>query len=155
MRAESFGEPGQRTFRVIARTGEGSVSLWLEKQQLAMLGSALEDLLSRTPSDFDATPGDGGASGFVGELEVRVGSLAVGFDPEAGDFSLEAGDFTSALGLSSVSLRAGRDQVESLERDISEIVARSRPRCPLCGQPLTDGPHFCPESNGHATVSEA
>lgn len=155
VRAESFGEPGQRTFRVLARAGAGTVSLWLEKQQLAMLGSALEDVLSRTPQLSDATEAPTASSGFVGDLEVRVGSLAVGFDAAGGGFSLEASDFTSALGLKSIALTARRDQFMALEQEISSIVSQSRPRCPLCGQPLTAGPHFCPESNGHARVGEA
>ena len=95
------------------------------------------------------------SSGFVGDLEVRVGSLAVGFDPDGAGFSLEAADFTSALGLSSIVLNARRDQFTSLEHEISEIVSQSRPRCPLCGQPLSADPHFCPESNGHARVGDA
>jgi uncharacterized repeat protein (TIGR03847 family) len=152
--AESFGEPGQRTFRLLAQTGAGTVSLWLEKQQLAMLGSALEDLLARTPEQYELPAAELETSGFVGDLEVRVGSLALGFDPEGDGFSLEAADFTSALGLSSISLRAQRDQLASLEQEISEIVSQSRPTCALCGQPLASGPHFCPESNGHARVGE-
>jgi uncharacterized repeat protein (TIGR03847 family) len=155
VRAESFGEPGQRTFRLLAQTGEGIVSLWLEKQQLAMLGAALEDLLGRTPHQQTGTVADPDSSGFVGELEVRVGSLAVGFDPEGAGFSLEAADFTSALGLNSIVLNARREQFAQLEHEISEIVSQSRPRCPLCGQPLTSDSHFCPESNGHARVGEA
>lgn len=155
VRAESFGEPGQRTFRLLARAGEGSVSLWLEKQQIAMLGAALTDLLERTPHQLEATVSDLASSGFVGELEVHVGSLAVGYDPDGAGFSLEASDFTSALGLSSIILNARRDQFASLEEEISQIVSQSRPRCPLCGQPLTADAHFCPESNGHARVGEA
>jgi uncharacterized repeat protein (TIGR03847 family) len=155
VKAESFGEPGQRTFRLLAQTGEGTVSLWLEKQQLAMLGAALEDLLERTLEQHVMPAAEAETSGFVGELEVRVGSLAVGFDPEGEGFSLEAADFTSALGLSSITIRARRDQFVSLEQEISEIVSQSRPRCALCGQPLTSGPHFCPESNGHARVGES
>lgn len=155
VRAESFGEPGQRTFRLLAQTGGGTVSLWLEKQQLAMLGAALEDLLGRTPHQQAVTVADPDRSGFVGELEVRVGSLAVGFDPDGAGFSLEAADFTSALGLNSIVLNARRDQFAQLEQEISAIVSQSRPRCPLCGQPLTSDPHFCPESNGHARVDEA
>lgn len=155
VRAESFGEPGQRTFRVLARVREGTISLWLEKQQLAMLGAALEDLLQRTPEHLDGVEREQAHSSFVGDLEVHVGSLAVGFDPEGAGFLLEAGDFTSALGLSSIRLNARREQFNALEQDISEIVSQSRPRCPLCGQPLTSGPHFCPESNGHAHVGES
>ncbi len=151
--AESFGEPGQRTFRVVAHTHQGTVSLWLEKQQLAALGSALTDLLERTPASVEYAGARTEASGIVGDLEVHVGTLALGYDANDGMFTLEASDFTSPFELTGIAIRVQREQIESLNSDIASIVSRSRPRCPLCGQPLTGGPHFCPESNGHATVA--
>jgi hypothetical protein len=36
--------------------------------------------------------------------------------------------------------------------EIDGIVAGSRPRCVLCGAPLTGEPHFCPQQNGHARL---
>ncbi|HEX6507149.1 MAG TPA: DUF3090 family protein, partial [Chloroflexota bacterium] len=137
LRAESFGEPGQRTFRVLAETGSGRVSLWLEKEQLVMLGTALDDLLERALSDNDMVRSAGQPADFVGELDVQVGSLALGYDAEGAAFSLEASEFTTAFELDSIGFLARRDQLEGIRDEISAIVSQSRPRCILCGQPLT------------------
>jgi uncharacterized repeat protein (TIGR03847 family) len=148
--AQSFGEPGQRTFRLLARTPEAQVSLWLEKEQLAMLGPALEELLVRVPASRGVHPKPAMAAVLQGDLEVRVGALAVGYDGERDSFTLEAGEFASPLSITAIHLLITRDQCGRVRDQIDEIVRSGRPRCPLCGRPLTGGPHFCPESNGHA-----
>jgi uncharacterized repeat protein (TIGR03847 family) len=153
--AESFGEPGQRTFRLHAQTAEGSVSLWLEKEQVAMLGSAIEELLDRVPDEYGLQPASAGSRAFVGDLEVKVGSLAIGYDPDHAAFSVEAGEFTSPFDLESISFLASRDHFSRMRDQIDQIVAASRPRCILCGRPLSGEPHFCPESNGHARTSQS
>ena len=43
--AESFGEPGHRTFRLRASTGPGEISIWLEKEQIVALGGAIAQIL--------------------------------------------------------------------------------------------------------------
>lgn len=97
---------------------------------------------------------DTGPSGtFVGELEVKVASLAIGYDHESHVFTLEAGDFESAFALAVIRFSAHREQFVEIRAQIEEIASGSRPRCPLCGTPLTGRAHFCPESNGHARVS--
>lgn len=147
--AESFGEPGQRTFRLLAETHDGTVSLWLEKEQIVMVGNAIEELLRRTPESHDhsLTLTEGA---FRGELEVRAGSLAIGYDPELDAYSIEASDFVTAFELASIAMLARRSDFEGLAEEIASIVAGSRPRCPLCHSPLAgQTPHFCPPSNGH------
>lgn len=150
--AESFGEPGQRTFRLLAETGEGSVSLWLEKEQVVMLGSAIDELLERVPSGDD--PAAPVAPTLIGEFEVRVGALSLGYNGEYNGFVLEATEFVAPFDFESIRLIASRRQLEHVSDQIDRIVAASRPRCPLCGTPLTGQPHFCPQSNGHARVTE-
>ena len=151
--AESFGEPGRRTFRMLARTTEGRVSLWLEKEQVVMLGSAITELLERVPTQRGNEPSASSSAGFVGELEVKVGSLEIGYDAAEDGFTVEASDFASPFELSSINLVATRDHLLQVREQIDQIVAASRPRCPLCGTPLTGEPHFCPESNGHARLA--
>lgn len=150
--AETFGEPGNRTFRLHVTTGEGRVSLWLEKEQLAILGSAIGELLDRVPEGSPAENVPDTESAFMGDLEVRVGSLSLGYDRERNAFALVAGDFESAFELTSISLLTTRNQVSAVREQVEKIVAAGRPRCPLCGRPLGSGPHFCPESNGHARL---
>jgi uncharacterized repeat protein (TIGR03847 family) len=152
---ESFGEPGSRTFRLLAATGEGRVSLWLEKEQIVMLGSAIESLLERVPEAEGNSPESPAPGALVGDLEVRVGSLSIGYDASLSGFTLEATDFTSEVAVSSISLTSSRRQLVGMAEQIRDIVAAGRPRCPLCGRAITDGRHFCPESNGHARVASS
>ncbi len=149
---ESFGEPGHRTFRIYAETAEGTLSLWLEKEQVVGLANALDELLARVSAPRGSHPRDAGRSTFLGDLEVKVATLAVGYDPEVEAFSLTGSEFLSDLPVERVSLLADRTQIEEIRDQSEEIVAAGRPRCVLCGAPLSGEPHFCPESNGHAPV---
>ena len=47
-----------------------------------------------------------------------------------------------------------QSQFRRLSEQIAGIVATGRPRCPMCGQPLSGRVHFCPPSNGHLTRAE-
>ena len=46
--AESFGQPGQRTFRLRVMSGHEAASLWLEKEHLIRLTLAIRQLLEQT-----------------------------------------------------------------------------------------------------------
>ena len=151
--AESFGEPGHRTFRLLARTEAGEVTFWLEKEQLVMLGSAVDEVLRRTPESRGNDPEADSLRAFRGEMELQVGALAVGFDAEHEGYTIEAGDLTGPFDLARITLLARREDFERLSREIADIVAAGRPRCVLCGTPLSGEPHFCPPSNGHAAVA--
>jgi uncharacterized repeat protein (TIGR03847 family) len=148
---ESFGEPGQRTFRIHVQKGSGTVSLWLEKYQVTLLGSAIEELLERVSASNRPASTDSGST-FLGELEVRAGELSLAYNEERNAFTLEAGEFESAFDLETITFQADRGQIEGVQGEIEKIVAASRPRCVLCGTPLTGEPHFCPGQNGHAKL---
>jgi uncharacterized repeat protein (TIGR03847 family) len=147
--AESFGEPGQRTFRLLASTVTGEVSCWLEKEQLVMVGSAIDEVLRRVPSSRGNEPASDTLRTFRGEMEVRVGALAIGFDADHEGYSVELSELSAPFDLARITFLARRQDFESLSSEIAEIVAAGRPRCVLCGTPLSGEPHFCPPSNGH------
>lgn len=150
---ESFGEPGQRTFRMLITTAEGELSVWLEKYQIALLAPALEELLAKTPVTEGEPVHDVGR--LRGELEVRAGALALGYDTENRAFQIEVSDLLEPpMSLESIDFLLGRAALESMLEDTREILAASRPRCPLCGTPLDGEPHFCPDSNGHSKTAQ-
>lgn len=153
--AESFGEPGSRTFRLLARTGSGEVALWLEKEQLVMVRSAIEEVLRRVPERRGSAPESDTLRSFRGEMDVRVGALAIGFDADHEGYTIEASDLSAPFDLDRITLLARRQDFESLLQEIAAIVAAGRPRCVLCGRPLTGEPHFCPPSNGHAALADS
>jgi uncharacterized repeat protein (TIGR03847 family) len=154
LEVESFGEPGRRTFRILANTGQGTVSLWIEKEQVVLLGAAIEELLQRIRPPSGISPQTGQSGTFIGDLEVRTASLTLAYDGGVDGFALAATDFLSQLPIESIELVASREQLTRLEAQVEDIVSASRPRCVLCGTPLTGEAHFCAESNGHASVGD-
>lgn len=153
LEAESFGEPGSRTFRVRATTGVGAVTLWLEKEQIVGLARAVTEVLERVDADGNESQPVPLDDRFSGELEVRVGVLAVGYNPSDAAFLLEATEFEPPLSFTHIDLTADRTQLQSMLAQLQTIVNAGRPRCVLCGMALSGEPHFCPPSNGHAHVA--
>jgi uncharacterized repeat protein (TIGR03847 family) len=169
LQAQSIGEPGQRTFRLLVESNEGGAAmLWLEKEQLQALGLAVEQLLAEPEGRLASTARavnqpDQASFPDSGALDVKVGRLALGQD----ESELETGPRYVLLAYDlettnpeeqdepsnppTFAVRATRDQLRALSRNIAEVVAAGRPRCPLCGEPVQrlDQPHGCVRSNGH------
>jgi uncharacterized repeat protein (TIGR03847 family) len=159
--AEAMGVPGQRTFRLMAMAEESSAQLWLEKEQLQALAEAIARMLleidaegggglhTSTPSGPNPKPPNFPVSP---EIEFQVGALGLRYDPQRDLIALEAFE-QDIPDDSPPSLRclATRQQMEALQTNSLEVVSAGRPRCPLCGSPLSEAgmPHFCPPTNGH------
>lgn len=154
--AESFGEPGQRTFRIKATTMSGELGLWLEKHQIVLLGAAIEQLLEETPDDFGRQPLPQRETAAVsGEVAARVANMTLAADRLENGFVIEARDLRDAtLAVEGIRFLASRSQLADIADQLTDIVAAGRPQCLLCGAPLSGEPHFCPPSNGHARVRE-
>jgi uncharacterized repeat protein (TIGR03847 family) len=152
--AEAFGEPGQRTFRLLTANETDLAALWMEKQQLALLGNAILEQLNRVKSlrSAEAATPDR-ARAFTGDasLEFRVAQMALGFDDRKGLFLLLAyatDDVDEAR--PTFSCQATPDQLRELAEQIEQVVAAGRPLCPLCGEPIDKTGHHCIRSNGHS-----
>lgn len=154
IQAEAIGVPGQRKFCLNVANSSDAATLWLEKEQLAALGRAIETQFSRlralranrdlpTPDPADAYTGEP-------RVELRVGQLALGFDERKGLFLLlvysvdDEDDERPSL-----SCEATPRQFEALAQEIARVVAAGRPICPLCGQPVDPQGHACARTNGH------
>lgn len=154
--AEAIGAPGQRRFRLAVQNEEASAALWLEKEQIAALGSALEQQLVRTggvrrraEESQDAAPPFPADPSF--DLQVR--QLALGYDDERQLFVLQIFVADSeAEERASFGCTVQRDQAHQLTREIEHLMQTGRPICQLCGAPM-EGIHVCPRSNGHAQVT--
>jgi len=155
LEAETFGEPGQRTFRIFTANEIEAASLWLEKQQLAALGRAVEEQISRLRAlrvTKTATTPDA-ALAYQGKaaLDFRIGQMALGFDERAGLFLLlvYAVDDQDE-DRPTFSCQATPDQLRALAEQIETVVVSGRPLCPLCGIPMDASGHACIRTNGHS-----
>jgi len=162
---EALGVPGQRTFRLLVAASGNNAQLWIEKEQLQALVEAIARMLAEIdmergqtvrptkepepnikPADFPPTP----------EIELFVGQLGMRYDAQRDIVALEAYDRNSPEEEIPV-LRCllDREQIEKLQQNGTEVISGGRPRCPLCGTPLsnTGMPHFCPPTNGHQKLT--
>ena len=166
--ADAVGEPGQRTFYLQAASGPDQVTLLVEKEQVRRLAESLQTWLPGLAADRPEDPGEAAAAE-AGQLalapplepDFRVGQLTLSYDPERDRVVIEATEFQAGedddegqgpAGLPdplTVRLFVTRAQLRVLARHGSEVVARGRPLCPLCGNPLDPTGHICPAQNGH------
>ena len=151
--AQTFGEPGQRTFRLrILGSDSQAASLWMEKEQLQALSLALAQMLwqlryqqATALSRIDEFPADA-------EYDLRVGRMAMGLDLSDRTIVLHA--FDAGAGDEdepTLSVRLTEDHCASLRQQLDEIIVGGRPLCALCHLPIDASGHACIRSNGHSS----
>jgi uncharacterized repeat protein (TIGR03847 family) len=159
--AGTVGQPGDRTFYLQASGNGRTVSVSLEKLQVALLAERLAELLDEArrrlgadvpeevPELEDSAPLDAPV-----EEEFRVGTLGLAWDGDTSTVLIEAtadGDDEEQAeeerDVLRVRISAGtaRAFVARAER----VVAAGRPPCPLCSLPLDPAGHICPRQNGY------
>ena len=167
--ADAVGEPGQRTFYLQAASGPDQVTLLVEKEQVRRLAESLQTWLPELAADRPEDPGEAAAAE-ASQLELapplepdfRVGQLTLSYDADRDRVTLVATEFQAGEDEDedeqgppelpdplTVRLVVTRAQLRVLARHGSQVVARGRPLCPLCGNPLDPTGHVCPAQNGH------
>jgi uncharacterized repeat protein (TIGR03847 family) len=168
LQAEAIGEPGHRTFRLLIESDDGrAAALWVEKEQLQALGLAVERLLAEFQGGAGTRPPrQPPVETFPPNptVDFKVGRLALGQDEselESGpryvllvyDIEGSGAEEEEPTQPATFGCRATREQLRALGRNIADVVAAGRPRCPLCGEPMDGGgkSHGCVRANGHHT----
>ena len=155
--AETFGEPGQRTFRLVLESGPARSLVWLEKEQLYQLGMGLREAVGRqTESEREqgSAPTAPGWAGGETTIEFKAQVLSGRHDQETNSFYLQAegGQEESGDEPDSVSFWITVAQAASLAEESLRICAAGRPPCFLCGLPIDPRGHVCPRANGHSVL---
>jgi uncharacterized repeat protein (TIGR03847 family) len=150
--AVTFGAPGERTFqlRVIGAQGE-SASLWLEKQHLQALNLAFAQLVAQL--DYVGQPATPDMSDFpvAAEHDFKVGRLGLAFDSSDRTAVLDIHELTADEDSEArIRVRLTPDQCSWLVSELSDIIAKGRPLCPLCGLSIDSDHHACVRANGHS-----
>ena len=166
--AETFGEPGRRTFRLVLKAGAANISVWLEKEQLFQLGVSLQEAVRRLSAEQRDGPSASNAPEWSGEelsLEFKARQMQLKYETSGNAFYLEAyegddedreQDPGQAPGQdreeASVSCGISISQSAALAEEALKICAAGRPPCFLCGLPIAPQGHICPRANGHAVM---
>jgi len=167
--AGTVGEPGDRSFYLQAVEDARTVSVLLEKQQVAVLAERLAALLDEVHRRFGAEvpPNEPDDQVDVEPLDVpveeefRVGTMGLGWDAESRSIVVELlavteeevdesivlddteeGPDALRVFLSPVQAKAFADRAE-------RVVSAGRPPCPLCAEPLDPEGHVCVRLNGY------
>ncbi len=156
LEADADGPPGQRTFRLLVASREGTASLWLEKEEMRALGVAIDQLLARVsghpewkyygkgPAPYEA------AQGFPApaRVEFKVGQLSLGYETDSDMFVLLVHDSEDdPEGPATFTCLASASQVRALSRRIESVISAGRPTCPVCGDPMDPDGHSCIRHN--------
>ena len=169
--AEAIGQPGQRRFRLFARSPRGTASLWLEREQMEALSLALDQLLAqvtggtvlRAEAQANTPKPPGAPPDFPEEADVefQVAQLTLGYDDDRDAVVLlaaplelveEEGEVTAREDVEpQFAARISCAQASRLSRHIAGALTGGRPRCPLCGAPMEPA-HVCIKQNGYHPV---
>ena len=159
--ADAIGEPGKRVFYLQARKGHRLVTLICEKEHVAALALAIDQLLlSLADDDVDAVvePDPVLDEGMDLELPLepafRVGQVNLGYDQSSERLvviAYELMDEDDDAMPSVARFWATPAQMRAFSVYGQEVVDAGRPRCAMCGEPIDPEGHFCPRKNGHPT----
>jgi uncharacterized repeat protein (TIGR03847 family) len=175
--AGTVGEPGHRTFFLQARAGIRVTSVALEKQQVAILGERIDELLDELMNTGGVasvipaiTPVDQVDNGPLEQPiveEFRAGTITLSWDADDERIVIEVFPVVEV----DVPLEADEDDLVDLPIDEPEpeelfvvrltpaqarvfasraasVVSAGRPACQFCGGPIDPAGHLCPRANG-------
>jgi uncharacterized repeat protein (TIGR03847 family) len=160
--AGTIGQPGERTFYLQASGGGRTVSVVLEKVQVAALAERLGDLLDEAHRRLDAEvpeidPDEVDVEPLETPLdeEFRVGTLGLAWDAADSTVIVEATatapdeEEVPEEELDVLRVRLTPAETRAFVARAERIVAAGRPPCPFCGLPLDAAGHICPRQNGY------
>ncbi|MEE9324094.1 MAG: DUF3090 family protein [Dehalococcoidia bacterium] len=155
------GAPGKRTFYLQVSDDSRWLRIWLEKEELLTLSTAVEGLLKnlgqeegtaeRAKKDVESEeePSDEPTA------EFKLGQLTLDYEEENKVISMGIHEADSDFkGSPTVLLRAKPSQMQSFRRRIGEICAAGRPLCILCKSPIDPEGHMCIRGNGHRSLTD-
>ena len=126
--ADSFGEPGDRTFRISAKTDSHLIYIWVEKEhliQLSLLIFQLSEKVSPTNPDESIERPDN-LDADLSIIEFKVGKIALEFDPDNQLFMIEAiqdeeSNDATPINIKSKSLSCSINNIQNISNSISHF----------------------------------
>ena len=144
----TVGPVGQRLFLLQCRQGPILLTLKIEKQQVAVLGDYLAQIVrdQKRPGHLpDPPPLEEPA-----EPAWAIGTVGVSYDVHEDRVVIVIEELVSEGENGAIArLCVSREQAAAFAIHATTLVESGRPPCPLCGSPLDPSGHECPRTNGH------
>lgn len=175
--AAAVGPPGQRAFYLQAVSGAQIVTVGCEKEQVALLGERINDVLDRVAGEAaseSAATQVADSEGLTEPVEeaFRVSAISLVWTEDRQVLRIELVDQVDPEELEEVEDDAVREVMQAITREntaeplilrvvlsaararafarrCSAAVAGGRPSCPFCGNPIDPDGHVCPRANGY------
>jgi uncharacterized repeat protein (TIGR03847 family) len=166
--AGTVGEPGARTFFLQARSGPRTISVALEKQQVAVLSERIDELLDEVmanaatdaliPAVAPVGLEDSGPLDQPIDEQFRAGTMTLSWDPDISRIVIEVFPLTDTAEdgdeeddpepeeVFLVRLEAGPARAFVQRAEL--VIEAGRPDCPFCGSPIDPDGHLCVRANG-------
>ncbi|HEY0259105.1 MAG TPA: DUF3090 domain-containing protein [Lacisediminihabitans sp.] len=158
----TVGRPGSRTFYLQVRAGDRLVSVALEKEQSALLGEKVDEILDELmasednpvtiPTETPVELVDNDPLELPVEERFRTGAMTLGWDPTTAQVVIEVYPLVDEVE-EFEPLESEPDEVllvripvgtaRAFAKRTLEIVGAGRRICPLCGQPMDPDGHDC------------
>jgi len=151
--AGAVGDPGQRVFYLQATSDDATVTLKVEKQQVAALCEYLAGILADLPP---ATTEQVGSLELVEPAveEWAIGGLAVAYEQDddcillVAEELVEVDDDGDPVAVPATArFYLGRPQVAAFIEHGIDLVRAGRPSCRYCMRPMDPTGHICPRLN--------
>jgi len=148
----TVGQPGQRVFYLQGRQARQMVTLKCEKEQISALGEYLAGLLAQLSATELSAPKE---IDLIEPIEAAwvVGTIGVGYDRDGDRIIVEATELLDEeereAEAATARFRISRGQATAFVERARALMKGGRPSCPMCGQAVDPGGHFCPRANGH------
>jgi uncharacterized repeat protein (TIGR03847 family) len=144
----TVGPVGRRVFLLQCSSAAVTLTVKVEKQQVAVLAEYLVRLLGDLPQP-EEVPEDLELDD-AGEPRWVVGTLGVSYDEDNDRIVLVAEELIAEGEDGDVARCAvTRAQAAAFAIRATSLVEAGRPPCPMCGLPLDPAGHECPRTNGH------
>lgn len=139
------GPPGQRVFFLAGGAGGDMVYLRCEKQQVAALAEYLVALIEDLSPGIEPAAGHGTVTPLP--FSWQVGSIGVRYDEPRRRVVVVVEELTDGDDPAVARFCFTLEQAAAFGRYALDLVARGRPTCSLCGNPIDAGGHACPRMN--------
>jgi len=144
----TIGPVGERLFLLHCRQGPTTLTLKVEKQQVALLASYLARIVrelgrpGELPEELDVSTDV--------EPDWVVGTIGVSYDEDIDRLVVVMEELVPEEETGNVArVSLSREQAAAFAIRATQLVEAGRPPCPLCGYPLDPSGHDCPRTNGH------
>lgn len=154
--ADSVGKPGKRTFKIYAKSNDGLLTVWMEKESLFQIGISLAQFIATNSEPVSKSQFNPNVEINSKDLEFRTEDISLSHEPDSDIFTVFSSGYIKDDKFVDSSFSFSRELAEQLSKQILKVVSSGRKPCFLCGIPLNpESAHICVKLNGYSVKSDS